>query len=50
MVEQNRYSISNIEYDKRRLVSPEAKDGIGKLAAELIPNNCSLMLNIGTTL
>ena len=42
-------SISNIEYDKRRLVSSEAKDNIGKLAAELIPNNCSLMLNIGTT-
>ena len=42
-------SISNIEYDKRRLVYSEEKDSIGKLAAELIPNNCSLMLNIGTT-
>ena len=42
-------SISNIEYDKRRLVSSDAKDSIGKLAAELIPDNCSLMLNIGTT-
>ena len=42
-------SISNLEYNKRRLVSSEAKDRIGKVAAEQIPDNCSLMLNIGTT-
>ena len=42
-------SISNLEYEKRRSVSSEAKEKIGKLTADLIPNNCSLMLNIGTT-
>ncbi|MBH10931.1 MAG: DeoR family transcriptional regulator [Candidatus Marinimicrobia bacterium] len=42
-------SISNLAYEKRRLVSSEAKEIIGKTAAGLIPNNCSLMLNIGTT-
>ena len=42
-------SITNLEYEKRRSISSDAKARIGKLAAELIPNNCSLMLNIGTT-
>jgi len=42
-------SISNLAYEKRRLVFSDAKEKIGKLAAGLIPNNCSIMLNIGTT-
>ena len=42
-------SISNLAYEKRRLVYSDAKERIGKLTAELIPNDCSLMLNIGTT-
>lgn len=42
-------SISNLAYEKRRLVAQLAKENIGILAATLIPNNCSVMLNIGTT-
>ena len=40
-------SISNLAYEKRRLVSSDLKIRIGKLTAELIPNDCSLMMNIG---
>lgn len=42
-------SISNLAYEKRRLVSSDSKIRIGKLTAEFIPNDCSLMMNIGTT-
>lgn len=39
----------NTEYDKRRLIAAEEKKAIGQAAAELIPNNASLFINIGTT-
>ena len=39
-------SISNLAYEKRRLVSSDSKIRIGKMTAELIPNDCSLMMNI----
>ena len=41
--------IENLSYDARRLLAPEAKQLIGKRAAELIPDNSSLLINIGTT-
>ena len=41
--------IENVSYEARRVLAPEAKAAIGKRAAQLIPNNCSLLLNIGTT-
>ena len=42
-------SIENVSYEARKLLAPESKKAIGKRAAELIPNNCSLFINIGTT-
>jgi len=41
--------IENVSYEARRLLAPEAKIDIGKKAAELIPDNSSLLINIGTT-
>lgn len=41
--------IENVSYEARRLLAPEAKKNIGKKAAELIPDNSSLLINIGTT-
>jgi len=42
-------SIENVSYDARKLLAPESKRAIGRRAAALIPNNCSLFINIGTT-
>jgi DeoR family glycerol-3-phosphate regulon repressor len=42
-------SIENVSYEARKLLAPESKKAIGKRAAQLIPNNCSLFINIGTT-
>ncbi len=39
----------NMEYEQRRLISEKEKEAIGKAAAELIPDNASLFINIGTT-
>jgi len=39
----------NLAYDSRRQISAEAKQAIGVRAAALIPNDCALFLNIGTT-
>ena len=41
--------VSNLGYESRRNISSEAKRLIGTRTAELIPNNCSLFINIGTT-
>lgn len=41
--------IENVSYEARRLLAPGAKRAIGQAAAELIPDNSSLLLNIGTT-
>ena len=43
------HSISNVAYDKRRLMERNEKEAIAALAASLIPDNCSVMMNIGTT-
>lgn len=41
--------IENVSYEARRLLAPGPKRAIGKKAAELIPDNSSLLINIGTT-
>jgi DeoR family glycerol-3-phosphate regulon repressor len=41
--------VANLAYESRRQLATEAKRRIGQRAAELIPNNCSLLINIGTT-
>ncbi len=42
-------SVSNTGYEERRNLAFDAKQAIANLAAELIPDNSSLILNIGTT-
>jgi len=42
-------STSSVGYEQRRLHKIEQKQKIGALAASLIPDNCSVILNIGTT-
>jgi len=41
--------IANYAYDARRQIAAEEKRAIGLAAAALIPDNASIMLNIGTT-
>jgi len=41
--------VENLAYDARRKISAQEKVVIGQRAASLIPNNCSLFINIGTT-
>ncbi len=41
--------VSNFGYGARRNLAAEAKQQIGRLAAALIPDNCSVIINIGTT-
>ena len=41
--------VENISYEARRLVAADEKRAIGLAAAALVPNNCSLFVNIGTT-
>jgi len=41
--------IENVSYEARRLLAPGPKKTIGQKAAELIPDNSSLLINIGTT-
>jgi DeoR family glycerol-3-phosphate regulon repressor len=42
-------SVTNLAYEARRQLATEAKRRIGLRAARLIPNDCSLLINIGTT-
>jgi DeoR family transcriptional regulator, glycerol-3-phosphate regulon repressor len=39
----------NVSYDARRQIAAPEKRLIGQRAAALVPNNCSLFINIGTT-
>jgi DeoR family glycerol-3-phosphate regulon repressor len=39
----------NMKYEARRQIAAQEKQAIGIAAAELIPNNTSLFINIGTT-
>ncbi|SNZ20610.1 DeoR/GlpR family DNA-binding transcription regulator [Cohaesibacter gelatinilyticus] len=41
--------VANLAYEARRLLASENKAAIGQVAAQLIPDNSSLILNIGTT-
>lgn len=41
--------IENMEYEARRKIAADEKEAIGKAAADLIPDNASLFINIGTT-
>ncbi len=42
-------NVTNFAYDSRRVLAADAKQRIGAAAAALIPDNSSIMLNIGTT-
>ncbi len=41
--------VENVAYEARRQIAAQEKVVIGRHAASLIPNNCSLFMNIGTT-
>jgi DeoR family transcriptional regulator, glycerol-3-phosphate regulon repressor len=41
--------VQNVAYEARRQIAALEKLSIGQHAASLIPNNCSLFINIGTT-
>jgi DeoR family glycerol-3-phosphate regulon repressor len=41
--------VENVAYEARRLIAQEEKRAIGAAAARLIPNNASILINIGTT-
>lgn len=43
------HSVANTGYAERRLLAADAKRRIGAAAARLIPERCSLFINIGTT-
>jgi len=42
-------TVTNLAYEERRRLNSTAKEAIGTAAAGLIPANCSVILNIGTT-
>ncbi|MGB7098606.1 MAG: DeoR/GlpR family DNA-binding transcription regulator [Xanthobacteraceae bacterium] len=42
-------SVENLSYEARRFIAATEKREIGIAAAALIPNRCSLFINIGTT-
>jgi DeoR family glycerol-3-phosphate regulon repressor len=41
--------VENVAYESRRQLAAAEKAVIGQRAAALIPNNCSLLINIGTS-
>lgn len=41
--------VENVEYEARRQIATNEKRAIGEAAAKLIPDNASLLINIGTT-
>lgn len=43
-------SVFNIGYSERRQIASEEKQSIGRAVAEMIPDGCSMFLNIGTTI
>mgnify|MGYP002777121772 CR=1 FL=1 len=44
-----RTGVSNIGYEERRRMNDAAKQAIGRLCARAIPDNSSMILNLGTT-
>ncbi len=41
--------VANFGYEARRQIAPDEKRRIGMKAASLIPDHCSILINIGTT-
>ncbi|MEM7171700.1 MAG: DeoR/GlpR family DNA-binding transcription regulator [Pseudomonadota bacterium] len=41
--------VTNFGYEARRNLAAEGKQLIGQCAADLVPNDCSILINIGTT-
>ena len=41
--------VENLGYDERQVLAREEKEEIGRRCAGIIPDNCSLFINIGTT-
>ncbi|MEZ5739512.1 MAG: DeoR/GlpR family DNA-binding transcription regulator [Burkholderiaceae bacterium] len=41
--------VTNLAYEARRTLAPQAKRAIGQRTAAMIPPHCSLFINIGTT-
>ena len=41
--------VANLGYRERAAMNDAAKEAIGRLCARMIPNDCSLFINIGTT-
>lgn len=44
-----RTGVTNLGYEQRRRMNEAAKAAIGRACAAAIPNNCSLIMNLGTT-
>ncbi len=44
-----RTGVSNIGYEERRRMNDAAKSAIGRACARALPDNCSMILNLGTT-
>jgi DeoR family transcriptional regulator, glycerol-3-phosphate regulon repressor len=44
-----RTGVTNLGYEQRRRMNEEAKTAIARACAAAIPENCSLILNLGTT-
>lgn len=44
-----RTGVTNIGYEERRRMNEAAKAAIGRACAQAIPDNCSMILNLGTT-
>lgn len=44
-----RTGVSNLGYEERRGMNEAAKAAIGRACAAAIPNNCSIIMNLGTT-
>lgn len=44
-----RTGVSNIGYEERRSLHDAAKAAIGRACAQTLPDNCSMILNLGTT-
>ena len=42
-------SVENMSYEARRMLASDQKQAIGRAVADLIPDNASLFVNIGTT-
>ena len=42
-------SVENMSYEARRMLASDHKQAIGQAIADVIPDNASLFINIGTT-